>query len=1174
MWQPALEDALAASCACAVLIGPSGIGSWQRQEVGGALAIHVTEGLVIPVLLPGASGPESLPLFLGLAQSIDLRRGLDDSEPFGRLLEALKSPSVDDRQQLEARYRRHLISWLEHLSLYRSLRAGDPRDVPPLEELFVMLRAVADLPRDADKFENEESSLLLELDNSDAETPDEITNRLDELRQKRWRRALPESRPILEFLNRPDEGAFVILGEPGSGKTMLARFLALTYARGPAWAADRLGIELSQADRLPIFAPLAAFEELRNQDEALSLETFLWRFFEVRRQLPGLGTLFSRALADGRALILLDGLDEVADPNRRNDVAEQLRSLIGRWASTGVRFVVTSRFAAYRSSPISPQVAILSLLEFGEREIKLFTERWHAALGPRRAEEPTTTGQEHPSIRRLAANPLMLTLLALSRDYGDAPTHRVELFERYVRMHLDRLVVGTALRRPWNRHHTVSVLAKLALWFQLEKPGGTASQVELLDKLAEIRAEEEGSRLGPLPPLEHQRLLQQAEGFLEAVRQMSGLLAERGYRVFGFLHLALQEYFVAQALVGMSADERWKTISRRIFDPRWQEPILLCAARLGMLENRRTEARELIEVTLRPRDDAEELHRSLQLALAIACEVPDSLTPELTTKLVSRTVECLPACLHIHALGTVLMSSLAQLIGDSAEKVREHFDRVWTHQDWQVVRNGFAALSRASGASGARAVLLEQLADPDWGIRSLATAALSRLVETDRVVRAETMHLLDDPAPEVRRTAVDSLAQTAWLDEVRITLRMRLDDPRARVRRAAIAALADHLDDVNLRLHICGMTQDPHREVRQYAIQAIAGYFKVDSRVRSSFLRAIRQGSDPEMKRSVLLACGPLVSTDSDLLETAQHMLDDDHWLPRKTAIDSLRDSIEQDRRLRTKFLRMLQTDWHQEVLEAAAKALGRLASGDDSVRSKLLDKLHDRSATFGIRWACLEALNRAPDGGSPTTSDHEPWSLLDSWQPSDPDGYTMQPWVLETQRRQVGRIATYLARIGDQTHKLAAGLRDPANRLKAGLILVEWPGGPPPDTALEILSSFEEQAGLESRRVRLTAASYLIKGAEAHRHAVDLCIEELRATPMGLALPPANQRLPVQAALALGRLHFPETEKCVWLALSETMREHPSGEVRDACHEALTRLANWRDHRALDRATRVDPIL
>jgi energy-coupling factor transporter ATP-binding protein EcfA2 len=85
-WQPALEEALADCQSCAVFIGPSGLGTWQHEEMRAAInrrvAAHETNHRfrVIPVLLPGSvRGARSrLPEFLVATTWVEFRRRIDD----------------------------------------------------------------------------------------------------------------------------------------------------------------------------------------------------------------------------------------------------------------------------------------------------------------------------------------------------------------------------------------------------------------------------------------------------------------------------------------------------------------------------------------------------------------------------------------------------------------------------------------------------------------------------------------------------------------------------------------------------------------------------------------------------------------------------------------------------------------------------------------------------------------------------------------------------------------------------------------------------------------------------------------------------------------------------------------------------------------------------------------
>lgn len=104
-WQEALEEALEASRACAVFLGPGDMGAWQHEEMRTALEIRVNDKAfrVIPVLLPGAIEPrkEKLPPFLRRFTWVDFREGLADAVAFRRLLSGIRgiAPGSNDRER-------------------------------------------------------------------------------------------------------------------------------------------------------------------------------------------------------------------------------------------------------------------------------------------------------------------------------------------------------------------------------------------------------------------------------------------------------------------------------------------------------------------------------------------------------------------------------------------------------------------------------------------------------------------------------------------------------------------------------------------------------------------------------------------------------------------------------------------------------------------------------------------------------------------------------------------------------------------------------------------------------------------------------------------------------------------------------------------------------------------
>ena len=101
-WQPQLEAALAGCRTLVVLLGPSGIGTWQHREIQLGLDRQAASTAlpvpfpVIPVLLPGLA-TDKVPVgrFLNLNTWVDLRQGLDEPEPLQRLIAGAQGKAID-----------------------------------------------------------------------------------------------------------------------------------------------------------------------------------------------------------------------------------------------------------------------------------------------------------------------------------------------------------------------------------------------------------------------------------------------------------------------------------------------------------------------------------------------------------------------------------------------------------------------------------------------------------------------------------------------------------------------------------------------------------------------------------------------------------------------------------------------------------------------------------------------------------------------------------------------------------------------------------------------------------------------------------------------------------------------------------------------------------------------
>ena len=492
---------------------------------------------------------------------------------------ALPAP---DLKQATASYLTYLIDRHNYLSL-KGMGVSDR--VPlrlALLEVYVPLKARLELP--------EGETWKRDLSLAGREPTDEDQQPL----------RLSDPLPVLDILSA--HSGVIVLGDPGAGKTTFLKYLALRLARGE-------GSQVGLGDRLPILMPLAAYANAL-QDADIRLDDFIVEYFSDIGADNSIGPMLAEALRAGRALILLDGLDEVRDLNLRNTVVERVVDFYAFHRRPGNKFVLTSRIIGYRAvRPSAEELVECTLVDFDDSEIEDFVQRWTAALEKQiQGDNAVSRGDaeqdrrdlldaiyQNTGVRRLASTPLLLTILALMKRQGvSLPERRVQLYDQYVTTLLStwnraRSLSGRAPGRDLDEVQTVRVLAPLALWMHEVSPGvGLVKREDLGRKLEEI-FKEQGN---PSPT-------SAARQFLQDVREHAALLLERGPGEFGFIHLTFEEYLSAVALAlkgqgdgGMIAE----TLVKHVGEQAWREMTLLTIGFLGIRQQLSKVAGEVVEM--------------------------------------------------------------------------------------------------------------------------------------------------------------------------------------------------------------------------------------------------------------------------------------------------------------------------------------------------------------------------------------------------------------------------------------------------------------------------------------------------------------------------------------------------------------------------------------------------
>ena len=492
-----------------------------------------------------------------------------------------------------------------------------------IEDIYVPLRAMVDL---------RVTGAACFADAEDAEKKLSHAGECDDI-------ALPEAFSRAKDLDRR---GIVILGDPGSGKTThLKRLLLWCLHQGPE------NLELS-GDMIPVFLPL---RELRDLDRGLDA------FIQVQLDKPHLGTPagFGKRLLDrGRLLLLLDGLDEVADPAQRARVARWIDEALQVHRSC--RFVVTCRFAGYtEKARLCEQFLEMHLRPLSFDQVEAFVRNWYRIVetglskDARQAEVIAAERSQdlidklgRPEFRarrvfELTRNPLLLTNICLvHRDRGNLPHSRDRLYEECTDVLLELWRAAIGYQTKVDARSGRQVLQPAALWMH-QKEGRTRARVDELAPVIEPALKSAGWPHG------------KAEDFLRVVRDESGLLTGWDQEHYGFMHLGFQEYLAALEIQNkcLLGPEVLNDLAGRFGQSWWQEVTLLLLSlnnpslfvpfmRILIQQPGFTQHPELVEMCL---DDAAEkpVLPFVELLQAEAGKAPDHWQRQLAAlKLVER----------------------------------------------------------------------------------------------------------------------------------------------------------------------------------------------------------------------------------------------------------------------------------------------------------------------------------------------------------------------------------------------------------------------------------------------------------------------------------------------------------------------------------------------------------
>lgn len=440
----------------------------------------------------------------------------------------------------------------------------------------------------------------------------------------------PREKQIWDFLATiKTESTFkrmVILGAPGSGKTTLLRYIALTYATNTQKKVHRQAPKL-----IPVLLYLRDIRQEISEKQP-NLADLITQQIEQQRKKEPLKSpphWFQDRLKHNQCLVMLDGLDEVADIQQRQQVRDWLDEQIKQYPDTA--FILTSRIHGYQTAPLNQGVNTLEVKPFNLQQMRKFLHNWYLQteimsragendLGVK--EEAQTQAENliericaNKALADMAVNPLLLTMIATVHRRGNVlPRKRIELYKEICQVLLEKRGRAKNIPDSLTASQKQSILQPLALAlmsnntreFKLSEPIFLSAIENQLQKVTTEMS---------------------AKDFIEQIKDVCGLIIEKGLGVYEFAHLSFQEYLAA---VEISNSNQEQILINNLQNSWWHETIRLYVSQ--------SDATNIIQAALEDStvDSMALAYDCLEEGLSVDAEVREILETRLEDDLESR----------------------------------------------------------------------------------------------------------------------------------------------------------------------------------------------------------------------------------------------------------------------------------------------------------------------------------------------------------------------------------------------------------------------------------------------------------------------------------------------------------------------------------------------------------
>lgn len=712
---------------------------------------------------------------------------------------------------------------------------------------------------------------------------------LDDVRQAHESYYEKPSRPVIDVLTDSRYQYTIILGDPGSGKSTLARYVMLSLI-DPA-GDEKLRREFNSC--LPLLIELRSYAGLCADGTCTTFLEFLEYLGKTEGWSLTKAALHNHLKNDGGAVVIFDGLDEIFDPGLREQVTRQITGFCNDYSKA--RVIVTSRVIGYRRKLLTDAgFTHFTLQDLDGKQVKTFITHWYElAMSERlddakeRSERILKSFQDSTSIRQLAGNPMLLTIMAIIGKHQELPRERWKLYDHAASVLIQHWDVNKHLKGKSidaefiGEDDKKELLRRLAYRMQSGDSGLSGNYIHRdgLQAEFEIYLIE---RYSQTPD----RAKVIATAMIQQFRERNFILSLYGANLYGFVHRAFLEYFCAYAFVYQFEKTRELTIEQlktEVYDKHWDDQSWHEVLRLicGMVDQKWSG--DIIG------------HLIPKVYSDIKNTEPLSQQSDSSTSIdVSRIVKILVGAIELPAQ---CLSELKSIIGideiltafsesnswmarwDFIHTLKEHF-----HEQLHAL-----SFIRKHAAK-----------DKNSDVRSAAVDALKYYPNEKHTLPFLYECAVNDDHEEVRCAAISALAEAFNDNQETIPFlsELALKDKNAAVRSAALSSIAKNYRDLPETLPLLRerAINDIDRRVRSSALNALAQYFRNEPDTLLLIRERIIKSDDFEVSTNAVSVLARYYTEDPETLQQLQEWsIKSENQFTRSAALSALAENYHDD---------------------------------------------------------------------------------------------------------------------------------------------------------------------------------------------------------------------------------------------------------------------------------------